>query len=352
MPPMPSRIGYYVHHHGTGHQRRFEAIHSIIGDDLVAISQLDMTDRSPGAVNLPSDTHGTRPVDPTADGALHWAPLDAPNAIPRFVRFSEFLDDLRPVGVVVDVSVEAALTCRLAGVPVVYVRQHGDRSDSAHQLAYRSARRLLAPWPVELEDPETPTWVVSKTDYVGYLADAPSPRHSSIVADADDIVLVSGTGGGALGTHVASRVAETTGRRVYTAGAGSRQPGRRLRHGEVIDLGWTDRLAELLERGPIVVATAGNSTIALAATSGCALVTTPRSRPFDEQLAHARRLDAVGAAVCVEEPESIEDWKPYVDLAEERRGALRVLARPGGPTRAAQTILETFVGFGDSPGHR
>jgi len=110
------RVGYYVHHHGR---------------------------------------------DPTAAGTLHWAPIAPSLGTARLVRFVGWLHETQSAGVVVDVSVEAALTCRLAGVPTVVVRQHGDRTDSAHELSYRQAARLLAPWPRALEHPDTPDWVVA-----------------------------------------------------------------------------------------------------------------------------------------------------------------------------------------------
>lgn len=337
-------IGYYVHHHGSGHRRRFEAIRSVIDADLVAVSQFDMTASAPGSVTLPNDVGGDGPLDHTAGGALHWAPLDVSIAGPRLVRFAMFLDDVRPAGMVVDVSVEAALTSRLAGVPVVYVRQHGDRRDDAHHLAYRSARRLLAPWPVELEHPQTPHWVVAKTDYSGYVVEPTALDRSSFEAEFDDIVVMSGTGGGSLSDHVARRIAQTTGRRVFTAGPDSSVASRRARRGDVIHLGWTDQLPQLLASSPIVVATAGNNTIALAARSGCALITTPMDRPFGEQLTHARRLDDIGAAVCVEHPQEVDDWAPLVELAMERRGVLSTLGCPGGAARAARSILDAFGG--------
>lgn len=338
-------IAYYVHHHGRGHERRFAAIRSVIGDDLIAVSELDLREGAPGSIVLPTDVGDSPPVDPSAGGALHWAPLDSSSASPRLARFTTFLDDVRPVGVVVDVSVEAAVTCRLAGIPVVYVRQHGRRDDPAHQFAYRSAARLLAPWPEALEDPATPSWVVEKTDYSGFVVERRSHDPGASCARSDDIVVVAGAGGGTLRRSVIAGIADSTGRRVISVGPHATRDGdgcRGARRGQVIELGWIDDLPELLSNGPLVVATAGDNTVALAAASGCALIATPMTRPFDEQLAHARRLDDVGAAVCVESPDDLTDWCALAELAERRRDALRGFSRPDGAARAAAAILTSL----------
>src|SRR5690606_8900528 len=133
-------------------------------------------------------------VDPTAGGALHWAPLDPVTATPRMMRLVDWLDRTRPAGVVVDVSVEAAVACRLAGFATVVVRLHGTRRDPAHRLAYASATGLLAPYPPELETDPTAE-VLAKTRHVGFVHPlaATSPTDSPALGCADsDLVLPTG----------------------------------------------------------------------------------------------------------------------------------------------------------------
>ena len=48
---------------------------------------------------------------------------------------------------VVDVSVEVAVLVRTMGVPTVVMGMPGERDDRAHQLAYRLADAIIAPWP-------------------------------------------------------------------------------------------------------------------------------------------------------------------------------------------------------------
>ena len=68
---------------------------------------------------------------------------------------------------VVDVSVEVTLFVRLLGIPVVLIAQPGLRDDAAHQLGFRAATRIVAPWPQALLQPAHLAEVAHKTFYTG-----------------------------------------------------------------------------------------------------------------------------------------------------------------------------------------
>ena len=271
-------MGYYVHHHGLGHATRFRAVRDASAHWMVPISECVLADSygQPG-VHLPSDRPPsvTGRDDVAADGALHWAPLVSSSAGPRLSAFVTWLDTAQPSGVVVDVSVEAVLTCRLAGVRTVVVRQHGRRTDDAHTLGYRVADKLLAPWPRELEDPATPDWIVTKTEYVGFVCAARSgPATASppavAVVGADDVVVLWGSGGGTLADSALAAMADAVAGRIHLVGACFDAPGagRWINDPRINPVGWVDDVAPLLANRPTVVASAGNNTVALAARSG------------------------------------------------------------------------------------
>ncbi len=354
-----SCVGYYVHHHGLGHLTRYRAIRDAASFPVHPISELaEIGDDRCGRV-LPSDVDSRatnvdpnsaseRPVDPTAGGTLHWAPLTSATGAGRLARFVDWLDELRPAGIVVDVSVEAALTCRLGGFPTVVVRQHGRRTDTAHELAYRQATRLVAPWPSRLEHPGTPDWVLAKTDHVGFVwgteHDVPHLASQFVEPGPDDVVVLWGAGGGHL-DHDAVRTlgAAVPGGTVFLAGSCFADT-RAQWEDNVVALGWVERPEILLAGRPTVVASAGNNTIAAAARFGCPLVVVPQERPFDEQVEHARRLDAIGAAAVVQDPNGAT-WERLVDVARQRAPTLAALAEPGGAARAVG-VIETAFGEG------
>ena len=84
-------------------------------------------------------------LDPTAGGAVHWAPLHHPGLRRRMATVAAWIDEVRPRLMVVDVSVEVALLARLMGIPVVRHGLAGDRSDAAHRLAYQAADGRAGP---------------------------------------------------------------------------------------------------------------------------------------------------------------------------------------------------------------
>jgi len=345
----PLRVGYYVHHHGLGHLTRYRAIRRAASFPIDALSELaDAVDGETGCLlttDVP-DVHrnGGGGGDPTAGGTLHWAPIAPSIGTARLGRFVGWLHETQPAGVVVDVSVEAALTCRLAGVPTVVVRQHGDRTDSAHELSYRQAARLLAPWPRALEHPDTPDWVVAKTVHVGFIGGSDPAHPASSTPDVapgpNDVVVLWGTGGGHLGHETVRGIAAAVpDAKVFLAGKGFADSSDL---GNVVALGWVEDIDYLLAGRPVVIASAGNNTVAAAARFGCPLVVVPQPRPFDEQVEHARRLDASGAAVAVLADLSTGSWSSALGAARDRAHRLAVLFEPGGAARAADMIGREF----------
>ena len=364
-------FGYYVHHHGVGHRVRYERIVAASSARIVPISELDLDhdhhlDRR-GLV-LTSDVPDGDVVDPIAGGALHWAPIDVASAGPRARTIVTWLDDRRPSGVVVDVSCEMTLLCRLAGVPTVVVRQHGNRLDAAHELAYRSAAMLLAPWPEELEAPDIPTWLAHKTVYTGFVHAAPDriadvePEDTSGMTDtpdtstgatpgddgceddpgADDVVVLWGTGGGALGRGaLAELAAAVRPRRVFCLG---HFPDVAAPPEGVVMCGFTPHVDRYLRSRPTVVATAGNNAVADVARAGCALVVIPQQRPFDEQVVHARALERAGFAAVADGSFDRVAWRDAIDRARSCVPRFTAAVRSDGAARAAEAIA---IAFGD-----
>ena len=331
-------VGYYVHHHGAGHVTRFGRIADAWPPDLhlTALSQIEL----PGGVVLPDDVTATG-TDPTAGGALHWAPVGDPRLATRAALIVGWCADHAPLGVVVDVSCEAVLLCRLAGVPTVVVRQHGDRTDAAHTSAFRASQRLLAPFPQQLESSATPDWVVAKTDYCGFVSPSarPDPPTSDPDVTADDIVVLCGAGGGRLAAdqlETLARIARP--HRLVVIGEARHD----LTAANVVVTGWVDEVGPFLRTSPVVVASAGNNAVAEVATAASALVVVAHDRPFDEQQHHARSLrDADVAAVAIG-TESEREWRCLLDQARDRQPLLAALCDPHGAERAVAAILAAF----------
>lgn len=331
-------VGYYVHHHGAGHVTRFGRIAAAWPSEprLTALSQIAL----PGGVVLPDDVT-ERGTDPTAGGALHWAPVGDPRLASRAATVVDWCADRVPLGVVVDVSCEAVLLCRLAGVPTVAVRQHGDRTDAAHTSAFRACERLLAPFPCRLESNATPDWIVAKTDYCGFISAPPRPGRpaSDPGVTSDDLVVLCGAGGGRLAADQLETLARIA------------RPHRLVVIGEarddltatnVVITGWVAEVSPFLRMSPVVVASAGNNAVAEVASAASALVVVAHDRPFDEQQHHARSLGDTGVAAVATGTENEREWRDLLDQARDRQPRLAALWDRNGAERAVSAILAAF----------
>jgi hypothetical protein len=310
------RIGIYVHHHGAGHAARAGAIGEALGArgvDVTYLSSLPADRLGRGAaVLLPLDTDLGPAAGPTPS-ELHFAPLGSAGLAGRMAKIAAWIERRRPDLVLVDVSVEVALLARLCGVPFAYLRQTGERDDPAHQIAYRWAAGLLAPFPEWQERADTPVWIRERSGYSGAVTrfdGAPRPAPE----DRPRRVLVLG--------ECQPLVA------AITAAA----PDWEVLGPRPVDL-------DLLADCAVVVAPAGANVVAEAAFAGCGLVCVPQRRPFGEQTARGESLERHGAAVVVWREPAARDWPALLTEACARRHALSAWADGGGARRAADYLI-------------
>lgn len=294
---------YYVHHHGRGHWKRFEAIRAASSARLIAVSELTEAD-----VVLPSDVpdRGCDRTAATGCSVLHWAPTGPEPLRSRTRAFVDALDEHDVRSVVVDVSVEAALQARLAGIAPWVVRQHGDRTDRAHRNAYDVATGLIAPFPADLEHRTTPNEIRDRTTYVGFVV-APAEDVATPRSRPDDVVVLWGAGGGAPDGEWVDELASFATGSVHVLGASPRAT-----RSNVTVHGWVERPESFLVARPTVVTPCGNNTVTLAGRWACPLVVVPSPRPFAEQERHAERLVELGLAVDGRR----SDWRSVLTAAE------------------------------------
>lgn len=304
-------FGFYAHHHGRGHVSRIAAVCAALGPRrcTVATSHPDAVDVLPAGTDvlgLPGDVPGGPCGDVTAGGALHWAP-EHPLAAERAHAITGWLHDRAPSVVLVDVSVEVALTVRLAGVPVVVVRLHGDRTDAPHDLAHRLAATVLAPYPAELERPGTPAWVLDKTFHSGFVAPT-APAQAAGRPDPSRVLVVWGQGHQPpSGTALDDAAAATPGWDWHMVGPPCPGgPPQRVRHD-----GWVADAAAHVAVSGVVVGPPGDGLVGDVARAGARFVAVCGPRPFDEHQHKARALAAVGGAVALDGWPTAGEW-PHV----------------------------------------
>ena len=302
---MTRGIGWYVHHQGAGHLQRARAVAAALprpctilgtlaGFDTAGLDSLDLPDdRLLGDATFEGrDGAAERPE------AFHYAPLNHPGLRTRMARIAEWAARTDPALLVVDVSVEVALFARLLSVPTLVVRLAGTRTDQPHLEAFRSANRLLAPFPAALDGAGVPDWVRAKTDYAGFLG---GPAQATFEASRD-IVVVFGRGGAGGDLSALAAAARSVPDRFWhvlgpVSGTGP-TPANLYLHG------WVSDVERWIARADLLIGGGGDGVVALAAAHARRFLCLPEMRAYGEQIEKAAALARLGAAIVH------EGWPP------------------------------------------
>ena len=317
-------IGYYAHHHGSGHLTRMRNIARALNEPVWGLSSApapkgwssDWTELARD--DAPEGAGLNRDDDPTAHGVLHWAPRGQAGLAERSAQLALWAAERRPRALVVDVSVEVALLARLCGVPTVVVAMPGHRDDRAHRLAYDTADALLAPWPKGAHNSNWPDTWTDKAWFVGGLSRFDSLMDQALMGSSAElrainpttaqrtVLLLWGSGG-----------RTTTAAQVEAAQAATpswtwieRSPG-------------TDSATDLwneLQLADVVVSHAGQNAVAEVAAARRPAVIVAQPRPYDEQVATARCIEDWRIAVGCSQWPTAEAWPHLLRLALVRGG--------------------------------
>lgn len=179
------RIGYYAHHHGSGHCRQADKLAALLLNDaraqLTVFTSLDADNYRFTAIDeqqivrlnaedeLPNDVLAGRAGEYWQPASLHYSPVGNTDIQKRSHQILDTIFQRKIDLMIIDVSVEVAMLCRVASVPYLYVRLPGIRDDAPHLGAFAGALALLAPYPKALEAAQTFEWVCDKTLYLDFI---------------------------------------------------------------------------------------------------------------------------------------------------------------------------------------
>lgn len=338
---MNAPIGWYVHHHGSGHAARLAAVAPHLKRDVVALTSIP--EAMPDGVEtlmLPLD-------HPRADEKLgphppfaHWAPEGVSGLRRRMAAIAAWIAEVDPALIVVDVSCEVAAFARLCGARVCLFRQQGEREDPPHQLARDASCGLLAPWPLWLDvnDPHR-----EATDYTGCFSRFDNRERSPQRSPGADqrLTVVVGSGGTSLSTRLLSGWA-----RCLAPGWSIDVVGSPIEDAEIDDLasrslrlhGWIDDPWPLLCGADVVISHAGHNAVSEVAACGNPLIAVAEDRPFGEQAAKVRCLNASRTGV------GLDSWPNPAELIYALESISRMPPQTGdlsdglGAKRAAAYI--------------
>lgn len=180
------RIGYYAHHHGSGHCRQADKLAALLPPHLqhqlivftsfpddryhfTTIKEAQII-RLQDEDELAEDVLVGRAGQYWQPSSLHYSPVGNKDIRMRSWQLLDTIKQRQIDLMIIDVSVEVAMLCRVASVPYLYVRLPGERDDMPHIGAFTGALGILAPYPKALEAAATPNWVRQKTLYLDFLA--------------------------------------------------------------------------------------------------------------------------------------------------------------------------------------
>ena len=179
------RLGYYAHHHGSGHCRQIDKLAALL--PTKAKKQLTVfTSLTPDTYTFTSidekqivrlyaederaeDVLVGRAGEHWQPASLHYSPVGNSDIQQRSHQILDTIYQRQIDVMIIDVSVEVAMLCRAASIPYLYVRLPGVRDDAPHLNAFAGALALLAPYPRPLESALTPEWVGKKTLYLDFI---------------------------------------------------------------------------------------------------------------------------------------------------------------------------------------
>ena len=254
-------------------------------------------------------------TDPTAGGALHWAPLGEPGMRCRAETVSAWARESGCRLLVVDVSVEMLLLGRLLGLPTVAVLQPGDRTDPAHVLGYSTASALLAPWPERAQGRDRGQFA-DKTTWTGAFSgfDGRAPEvDRDACLPGRCAVLVLGRGGHGVGAADVRAAADATAGGWHWHVAGDLVEDEPVDHGRVVEHGRVADVWPLLCTADVVVGPCGGGLVADVAAAGMPFLALPQPRPFGEQVALGRLLRRAGVATVQAAWPSAPTWPRLLD---------------------------------------
>lgn len=187
-------IGYYAHHHGSGHCRQADKLASLLPSDershitlftsvatesyrFKAIPESQII-RLSAEDELSTDVLPGRAGEHWQPSCLHYSPVGNSDIQTRSHQLLTTIQQHKIELMIIDVSVEVAMLCRAASIPYLYVRLPGSRDDLPHVTAFNGALGLLAPYPETLESADSPNWLRQKTLYLDFINFNNSPNNS------------------------------------------------------------------------------------------------------------------------------------------------------------------------------
>ena len=252
------------------------------------------------------------------------------------------------MAVIVDVSAEISQYLRLLGVPVIAVRQHGDRTDYPHLAGYDAAYKLFAPYPEILDFGAVPSWIREKTIYSpGFsrysqrsITRSDARKKLNISPNRPVVLVLNGKGGNSHSLLEIAEAAAATPEWLWLIVGKINRNYHNLPCNLTV-IGWCDDTYPYLKAADVALASGGHNTVMEIGTAGVPYICIPEDRPFEEQHIKAHILQKLELCILLKSFPSKDAIASILDRAKsiDPIGWQQIMAVDGAE-KAAKAISE------------
>jgi len=243
-----------------------------------------------------------------------------------------------PMILIVDVSVEVALMARLCGIPTIIMRQHGNREDLPHRLAYQSAELLIAPYHKSMYRGKA-DGALAKTVFTGGFSKFTATENPAEEI-SNHIAIMLGSGGSSLNSRGITEIINTCPDHFFhilgkTDGDAP----------DLVNATWHGHLElpqSIIEGCRIVIGNTGHNTVMEVASLKKRFIGIPEHRPFGEQLDKAEAIRSrQGIHILLPEQLAETNWKHLFATLQEQEADWTDVIDPNALVALRDAILDT-----------
>lgn len=297
-------VGYYVHHHGTGHMRRALQVIPFIPYPVVLFSSAEQPAHVPPNCTYVQLEDDSVPGYVQAPDSLFMYTPQSPRVRGRFQAISNAIEAHNITSMYVDVSMEVALFCKLLGLRVGHNVMQGIRDDAAHDHLYTMLDYYISD-STTLLDSTSRRHTVVRPHFIGGIARY-GKRQPRALGPVQSVTITYSPASQQLDvTNIAASAAAFPDIDWHLIGpvqAGPELPN-------VICHGVVDDPLDIYTQADIVVGAGGHNTIMEMASLGKRFVCIPETRPYDEQVTAAKALAAHNMALHYDAWPTITQWQ-------------------------------------------
>jgi len=328
-------IGYYVHHHGTGHMQRALRIIPHIPSQVILFSSADEPK------DLPANVRFVKLIDDAVEsynqptGSAFMYTPHSPEISHRYQQILQSIIKYDITCMYVDVSMEVAIFCKTLGLTVGHNIMQGIRDDQPHTNLYRMCDFYLSDSTPELDSTSRRVGP-DHIEYVGGISRYPVVPIRNVGKFKNIVVTVSPKSSKRNIEKIIRTAQAFPDSTWHVVGpAENKLPQQNIVwHGVVQDP------YEIYRHADVVVGAGGHNTITEMASLGLPFVCIPEERPYDEQATAAQALANHTMAMYLKQWPEDDEWRHvFGELCQLDLHAFQTIVHDDAASRAAAIIV-------------